>query len=267
MSADSQSLRVGKGLIQSRLGKKFCETRTVCAPAPLCYFGPAEPGRGSALGLTDAGRATPRKEHGMRIDHMDAMKRGWKPVLVLAMAWTLAGCGGIGPRGGGDAEPGPEESAQVSQSREEAPASSKRFEEPGELDKLLDAKPIALAVVKPASQSTPAGAGPSKAAEPMSKGKGNFRIQVGAENRHRRGPGQEAGIRAAAGRHGGRGLRRAVLQAALGLFRYQAGRRRQDPGDHRAQNPGLRGQAVDPGRVTPQRYRPRPGTPPPHCRS
>lgn len=118
----------------------------------------------------------------MRINHMNVMKRGWKPALALAIAWTLAGCGGIGPRGGGDAEPGPEESAQVSQSREETPASSKRFEEPGELDKLLDAKPIALAVVKPASQATSAGAGASKTAEPVSKGKGNFRIQVGAES-------------------------------------------------------------------------------------
>lgn len=118
----------------------------------------------------------------MRIDAINAMKRGWKPVLALAIAWAMAGCGGIGPRGSGDAEPGPDESAQVSQGREEAPATSKRFEEPGELDKLLDAKPIALAVVKPSSQSTPAGAGASKAAEPVTKGKGNFRIQVGAES-------------------------------------------------------------------------------------
>jgi septal ring-binding cell division protein DamX len=121
----------------------------------------------------------------MQIKHMDAMRRGWKPgkpILALALAWALAGCGGLAPRGGGDAQPDPDERAQTSQGQEETPATSKRFEEPGELDKLLDAKPIALAAVKPASHSTSAGAGSAKSAEPVSKGKGNFRIQVGAES-------------------------------------------------------------------------------------
>lgn len=114
--------------------------------------------------------------------HWNAKLRGGNGLLALALAWALAGCGGIIPRGDGDAEPGMEEKTQTSQSQEEVPAPSKRFEEPGELDKLLDAKPIALAAVKPVSQSTPAGAGSAKAAEPVSKGKGNFRIQVGAES-------------------------------------------------------------------------------------
>lgn len=119
----------------------------------------------------------------MPIKHWNATRWGGNRLLALALAWALAGCGGMAPRGGGDAQPGTEESAQTSQGPEEAPAPSKRFaEEPGELDKLLDAKPIALAAVKPASQATPAGAGTAKTAEPVSKGKGNFRIQVGAES-------------------------------------------------------------------------------------
>ncbi|MDQ3002330.1 MAG: SPOR domain-containing protein, partial [Fibrobacterota bacterium] len=49
-------------------------------------------------------------------------------------------------------------------------------------DKLLDAKPIALAAVKPASQGSQTGSGAVKASEPPTKTKGNFRIQVGAES-------------------------------------------------------------------------------------
>ena len=95
---------------------------------------------------------------------------------------SLAGCGGMAPRGAADAQPGTEEGSQAAQSREEAPVPDKRFEEPGELDKMLDAKPIALAAVKPASQSVAAGTVSAKSAEPVSKGRGNFRIQVGAES-------------------------------------------------------------------------------------
>lgn len=109
--------------------------------------------------------------------------RGGNRLLALALAWALAGCGGLAPRGGGDDRSGANEGAQTSQGREEAPVPSKRFTgEPGELDNLLDAKPIALAAVKPASQSVLDGAGAAKAAEPVSKGKGNFRIQIGAES-------------------------------------------------------------------------------------
>ena len=102
--------------------------------------------------------------------------------MALALAWALAGCGGMFPRGDGSSQSEPEEAVEAPQRREEAPATSKPFEEPGELDKLLDAKPIALAAVKPAAQATPSGPGAAKSAEPVSKGKGNFRIQVGAES-------------------------------------------------------------------------------------
>jgi hypothetical protein len=98
-------------------------------------------------------------------------------VLILA----LTGCGGLAPRGGEMVKEGSEESSQPSVGQAEVPTASKRFEEPGELDKLLDAKPIALAAVKPASQAQPTGS-VAKSADPVSKGRGNFRIQVGAES-------------------------------------------------------------------------------------
>ena len=118
----------------------------------------------------------------MPCKHWNAKLRGGYGLLAVALAWALAGCGGMVPRGGGNAQSDPDEVVEAPQRREEAPASSKRFEDPGELDKLLDAKPIALAAVKPASQATPSGAGTGKSTEPVSKGKGNFRIQLGAES-------------------------------------------------------------------------------------
>jgi SPOR domain len=52
--------------------------------------------------------------------------------------------------------------------------------EPGELDKLLDEKPIALAAVKTTLHS---GSGAqAKLSEPVSTGRGKFRIQIGAES-------------------------------------------------------------------------------------
>ena len=97
---------------------------------------------------------------------------------VLA-AW-FSGCGGTGgahrEEALAEAAPAPRE-AQASHA--EASASDRTFGEPGDLDKLLDAKPIALAAVKPVSQA-PAAAAP-KAPEPA-RGKGNFRIQIGAES-------------------------------------------------------------------------------------
>lgn len=99
-------------------------------------------------------------------------------VLMLA----LSGCGGMAPRGGETIQDGSEAPSQPSPGSAVAPpATSKRFEEPGELDRLLDAKPIALAAVKPASLAQPAGS-TAKAPDPVSKGRGNFRIQIGAES-------------------------------------------------------------------------------------
>jgi hypothetical protein len=101
-------------------------------------------------------------------------------LAAVAMFWTLAGCAGSANRGQDEAQAGSEESRPSVATPSEITTQSKRFEEPGELDKLLDAKPIALAAVRPASQAAPAGAAPK--AEPAAKGKGNFRIQIGAES-------------------------------------------------------------------------------------
>ena len=122
--------------------------------------------------------------------HLNAAGQGRKPFAALAAGavglaflaclWLLAGCAAPGPRDEGpraDETPPGEMAGRPDAS---APAAGKRFEEPGELDRMLDSKPIALAAVKPASQSQPGTA--AKAPEPVSKGRGNFRIQVGAES-------------------------------------------------------------------------------------
>ncbi len=103
-------------------------------------------------------------------------------MLAVGMAWALglAGCGMLPPRGGDPAG----SAGQVNEGgmREAAaqPVPAGRFEEPGELDQLVDARPMALPTVK--MQSTAGGAGPVKAVAEVSQGKGRFRIQVGAEN-------------------------------------------------------------------------------------
>lgn len=122
--------------------------------------------------------------------HIDTKTNGGKAdrhlayiVSLLFIVSALAGCAGVASRGGEDSRTGSEETSQTSSGQESASVPSKQFEEPGELDKMLDAKPIALAAVKPASQGSQAGAGASaKINEPPAKGKGNFRIQVGAES-------------------------------------------------------------------------------------
>jgi septal ring-binding cell division protein DamX len=101
--------------------------------------------------------------------------------LGALLILSLTGCGGTAPRAGATVQEGSSEPLQASGSQATVPTASKRFEEPGELDKLLDAKPIALAAVKPASAAQPSGAA-AKSPDPVSKGKGNFRIQVGAES-------------------------------------------------------------------------------------
>ncbi len=61
----------------------------------------------------------------------------------------------------------------------------KRFSEPDDLDKLLDAKPMVLASVKPTTQSTntngSAGTSETKNPEVSLSGKSKFRIQISAE--------------------------------------------------------------------------------------
>ncbi|MEO7426578.1 MAG: SPOR domain-containing protein [Fibrobacteria bacterium] len=103
-------------------------------------------------------------------------------VSLAACFWS--GCAGILPIKHSQEDSPPESAPVSSQPAERSPetsGSSRRFEEAGELDRLLDAKPIALAAVKPASQGSP-GASSAKASEPIAKGKGNFRIQIGAES-------------------------------------------------------------------------------------
>lgn len=99
---------------------------------------------------------------------------------ALAFMLLLQGCGLLPPRAqtaeeGADAD----RPSQDNQAAEQ-PTPAGRFEEPGELDRLVDAKPIALPAVKQAA--VPGAAGPVKAAPEASQGKGRFRIQVGAEN-------------------------------------------------------------------------------------
>ncbi len=107
--------------------------------------------------------------------------------LPLALAWALSGCAALSPTGkssagfGSDTE---ENTPAVAGSHVGEPSKGgRKFEEPGELDKLLDAKPITLAAVKPASQAAPTGASQAKApTEKAAAVKGNFRLQIGAES-------------------------------------------------------------------------------------
>jgi septal ring-binding cell division protein DamX len=97
--------------------------------------------------------------------------------------WSIWGCAGTAAKGGAEERNAAETSQEASAGSQEAAAPAKKFQEPGDLDKLLDAKPIALAAVKPASQAAPSASGTAKAPEAaVAKGKGNFRIQVGAES-------------------------------------------------------------------------------------
>lgn len=134
--------------------------------------------------------------------HNSSMERGPKPIArhlgpgfaaglaarlalpavsLAALLWS--GCAGILPIKHSDDSPreSVSTSPQPADGGAEVSGSSRRFEEAGELDRLLDAKPIALAVVKPASQGSSGGVS-AKAPEPVAKGKGNFRIQIGAES-------------------------------------------------------------------------------------
>lgn len=108
---------------------------------------------------------------------------GLVPAFTAALALCLAGCAGLGRmEDAGPSDETPFEQARSPESGAPAgPNPAKRFEEPGELDKLLDAKPIALAPVKSASVGT-GGPASAKGLEPASAGKGKFRLQIGAES-------------------------------------------------------------------------------------
>jgi hypothetical protein len=105
-------------------------------------------------------------------------------ILVLAIAGLAAWISGCAGTGAHTEESSPPDSAPALSAHPPetaVPASGRRFQEAGELDKLLDAKPMAFAAVKPATQSAPGSTAAAKAPEPA-KGKGNFRIQIGAES-------------------------------------------------------------------------------------
>lgn len=120
----------------------------------------------------------------MPVHALDSIRRTFlRAASALALAgfaaW-LSGCAAPGPR---DEDAAPAASAPSREAKAPDagyPSSNRKFEEPGELDRALDAKPLALPAVKPASQIQASGSA-AKTPEPA-KAKGNFRIQIGAES-------------------------------------------------------------------------------------
>ena len=99
------------------------------------------------------------------------------------LAFLFSGLNGCAGTGAGQDDRPRESSAPNGETHAAdagGPASNRNFEPAGELDKVLDAKPMTLAAVRPASQG-PAATSAPKTPEPA-KGKGNFRIQIGAES-------------------------------------------------------------------------------------
>ena len=91
-------------------------------------------------------------------------------ILVFTLAAALCGCGLMSRSG---KKP---EAATGSANRPPKAGGDTRFEEPGELDKMLDAKPLPLPALKSASPGfEPLPPGKTNA------GRGNFRVQLGAE--------------------------------------------------------------------------------------
>jgi PBP1b-binding outer membrane lipoprotein LpoB len=106
-------------------------------------------------------------------------------VWTLALAVMLTGCASNGPvenrtPASSDPQLGLDEAQQPRTAAEKV--NEKKLAEPGELDKLLDAKPIALASVKTTASTSAAGAGVPKPTETVSTSKGKFRIQISAES-------------------------------------------------------------------------------------
>ncbi len=103
--------------------------------------------------------------------------------LSLALA-GLVGCAAQSPAdkasASGDFSEGSAPAVPVT--RSESSKTGKNLEEPSEVDRLLDAKPMVLAVVKPASPGTASNYATTKPQEMASPGKGKFRIQISAES-------------------------------------------------------------------------------------
>lgn len=91
----------------------------------------------------------------------------------------LAGCGMLPSRGESAVEETRSEPDADGNRAHVQPSEAGRFEEPGELDKMLDSRPIAFAAVKSAA---PASAAVPSKTPAEAGGRGRFRIQVGAEN-------------------------------------------------------------------------------------
>ncbi len=107
-------------------------------------------------------------------------KAGWIAGFLALSMWM--GCAGFGPTGksgnaNSDAD-GNDTHAAAAQSA----AVSKGADEPTELDRMLDAKPITLAAVKPANTGTATAATTPAAPVAAPAGKAKFRLQIGAES-------------------------------------------------------------------------------------
>lgn len=104
--------------------------------------------------------------------------------IVCLAALGLAACGLLPFRGDDETLEARPEAESVHSETVDQDAASSRFDAPGEIDQLADARPIALPPVKRLG-ADPAAKGQSESAgkvpaEPA--GKGRFRIQVGAES-------------------------------------------------------------------------------------
>jgi hypothetical protein len=121
----------------------------------------------------------------MRVTGWNGKRKRLASVIAAAMGLgliaypvLLAGCAALGPHHE-TVQAAPDSAEQPAAA---APAPGRCFEEAGELDKMLDAKPIALAAVRPAGQAGTTPTPTAKAPDAVVKGKGNFRLQIGAES-------------------------------------------------------------------------------------
>lgn len=107
----------------------------------------------------------------------DRTRRAISATLAAAF---LAACGMLPPRGSSGGADGSEDRRSEPGPARELAAPASRFEQPGELDRLVDAKPLPFPAVKTESHVGTAAA--ARTASDAPSGKGRFRLQVGAEN-------------------------------------------------------------------------------------
>ncbi len=120
-----------------------------------------------------------KREHIHKIDF-----KPWLTASSLILATLLLGCVGTTPvhKEDGAVEGHENGSSMASPGKQDPSNGNKRFEEPGELDKLLDAKPLALTAVKLNSTSSSSTGMAGKPTEMAVPGRGKFRIQIGSES-------------------------------------------------------------------------------------